>query len=79
MYQTECLFSFTVDTTPPTISGASIYMNGKYINSEINVKIIEIRKLATENNVNIFTSLDTVKTLLDVLDETTLRISTIDA
>ena len=39
----------------------------------------EIRKLATENNVNIFTSLDTVKTLLDVLDETTLRISTIDA
>ena len=39
----------------------------------------EIRLLATENNVNIFTSLDTVKTLLDVLDETTLRISTIDA
>ncbi len=39
----------------------------------------EIRKLATENNVNIFTSLDTVKVLLDVLDETTLRISTIDA
>ena len=39
----------------------------------------EIRRLATENNVNIFTSLDTVKTLLDVLDETTLRISTIDA
>lgn len=41
MYQTECLFSFTVDTTPPTISGASIYMNGKYINSEINVKGID--------------------------------------
>ena len=39
----------------------------------------EIRKLATENNVTIFTSLDTVKVLLDVLDETTLRISTIDA
>lgn len=39
----------------------------------------EIRRLATENNVNIFTSLDTVKVLLDVLDETTLRISTIDA
>ncbi len=39
----------------------------------------EIRKLATENNVNIFTSLDTVKTLLDVLEETTLCISTIDA
>lgn len=39
----------------------------------------EIRRLATENNVNIFTSLDTVKTLLDVLEETTLCISTIDA
>ncbi|MBR7095886.1 MAG: hypothetical protein IKC73_06680 [Clostridia bacterium] len=39
----------------------------------------EIRRLATENNVTLFTSLDTVKVLLDVLDETTLRISTIDA
>ena len=39
----------------------------------------EIRKCATENNVTMFTSLDTVKVLLDVLDETTLRISTIDA
>ena len=39
----------------------------------------EIRKLATENNVTIFTSLDTVKVLLDVLDENTIRISTIDA
>ncbi|MBQ5802503.1 MAG: carbamoyl-phosphate synthase large subunit [Clostridia bacterium] len=40
---------------------------------------IEIRKCATENNVSIFTSLDTVKVLLDVLEETTLCISTIDA
>ena len=39
----------------------------------------EIRKAATESNVTIFTSLDTVKVLLDVLDETTLGISTIDA
>ncbi len=39
----------------------------------------EIRKLATENNVNIFTSLDTVATLLQVLEETTICISTIDA
>ncbi len=38
-----------------------------------------IRKIATENNVSIFTSLDTVRVLLDVLDETTLTISTIDA
>ena len=39
----------------------------------------EIRRLATENNVSIFTSLDTVRVLLDVLEETTLTISTIDA
>lgn len=38
-----------------------------------------IRKFAIENNVTLFSSLDTVKVLLDVLDETTLRISTIDA
>ncbi len=39
----------------------------------------EIRKIATENNVTIFTALDTVRVLLDVLEETTLTISTIDA
>ena len=39
----------------------------------------EIRRLATENNVTLFSSLDTVRVLLDVLDETTLHISTIDA
>ena len=39
----------------------------------------QIRRVATENNVTIFTNLDTVKVLLDVLDETTLTISTIDA
>ena len=39
----------------------------------------KIRSAATENNVTMFTALDTVKVLLDVLEETTLRISTIDA
>ncbi|MBQ8003484.1 MAG: ATP-grasp domain-containing protein, partial [Oscillospiraceae bacterium] len=39
----------------------------------------QIRRLATENNVTIFTNLDTVRVLLDVLEETTLTISTIDA
>ncbi|MBR6682566.1 MAG: carbamoyl-phosphate synthase large subunit [Clostridia bacterium] len=39
----------------------------------------EIRKYATENNVTMFTSLDTVRVLLDVLEETTLTISTIDS
>ena len=39
----------------------------------------QIRQVATENNVTIFTALDTVKVLLDVLEETTLTVSTIDA
>ena len=39
----------------------------------------KIRQCAVENNVTMFTSLDTVKVLLDVLEETTLGISTIDA
>ena len=38
----------------------------------------QIRRCAVENNVTMFTSLDTVKVLLDVLEETTLGISTID-
>lgn len=37
-----------------------------------------IRQIATEHNVAIFTALDTVNVLLDVLEETTLNISTID-
>ena len=40
---------------------------------------VRIRQYATESNVTIFTSLDTVRVLLDVLEETTLCISTIDA
>ena len=39
----------------------------------------QLRQVATEYNVTMFTSLDTVKALLDVLEETTLTISTIDA
>jgi carbamoyl-phosphate synthase large subunit len=39
----------------------------------------EIRRCAVENGVTMFTSLDTVRVLLDVLEETTLCISTIDA
>ncbi|MEE1186703.1 MAG: carbamoyl-phosphate synthase large subunit [Acutalibacteraceae bacterium] len=39
----------------------------------------EIRRCATENNVTIFTALDTVGVLLDVLEETTITVSTIDA
>ena len=38
----------------------------------------EIRRSAVENNVTVFTSLETVRVLLDVLEEITLGISTID-
>ncbi len=40
---------------------------------------VQIRQIATEHNVSLFTALDTVRVLLDVLEETTLTISTIDA
>ncbi len=40
---------------------------------------VAIRRTAIENGVNMFTSLDTVRVLLDVLEETTLTISTIDS
>ena len=39
----------------------------------------KIRSLAIENNITMFTALDTVRVLLDVLEETTLCVSTIDA
>lgn len=38
-----------------------------------------IRRCAVENNVTMFTSLDTVKVLLDVLEEITMCVSTIDS
>lgn len=39
----------------------------------------EIRRTAIENNVTIFTALETVRVLLDVLEEITMGVSTIDA
>ena len=38
-----------------------------------------IRRWAVENNVTVLTSLDTVRVLLDVLEEITLKVSTIDS
>ena len=40
---------------------------------------VAIRRCATENNITMLTSLDTVKVLLDVLEETTIGISTINS
>ena len=58
----------------------------KYVINTINVNQdkdhldgYEIRRAAIDNNVTTFTSLDTVRVLLDVLEEITLGISTIDA
>lgn len=39
---------------------------------------VAIRNCAVENGITTFTSLDTVKVLLDVLEEITMGISTID-
>lgn len=40
---------------------------------------VAIRRCASQNNITMLTSLDTVKVLLDVLEETTIGISTINA
>ncbi len=63
-------------------------MRKGYVNYVINTRNIDsvdqetdgamIRRCAVENNIPIFTALDTVKVLLDVLEEITLGISTID-
>lgn len=56
----------------------SYVINTKDIYSENNKDGYLIRRWAVENNVAIFTALDTVRALLDVLEEKTLCISTID-
>ncbi len=53
-------------------------INTRDLNSDSQSDGLLIRRYATENNVTIFTALDTVRVLLDVLEETTLTISTID-
>ena len=40
---------------------------------------VAIRRTASQNNITMLTSLDTVKVLLDVLEEVTIGVSTIDA
>ena len=56
----------------------SYVINTKDIYNENSNDGYLIRRWAVENNVGIFTALDTVRALLDVLEETTLCISTID-
>ncbi|MDO5329638.1 MAG: carbamoyl-phosphate synthase large subunit [Coriobacteriia bacterium] len=74
--------SHTADEIPKQIRAGHItyIINTKTVGEHAEeMDGIEIRKLATENNVTLFTSLDTVKALLDVLEDKTLRVSTIDA
>ena len=58
--------AYVINTSDPSSSG--VIRDG-----------FEIRKYATENNVTMFTSLDTVRVLLDVLEDITITISTIDS
>ncbi len=58
---------------------AYVINTGKVGEIDVQSDGVEIRKYAIESNVTMFTSLDTVRVLLDVLEETTLTISTIDA
>ena len=55
------------------------FINTKAPDSNSHTDGAQLRQVATEYNVTMFTSLDTVDALLDVLEETTLTISTIDA
>lgn len=48
-------------------------------NEMANTDGFAIRRSAVENNVTMFTSLDTVSVLLDVLEEITVGVSTIDS
>ena len=58
----------------------SYVINTRSISSGIhNEDGATIRRCATENGVTIFTSLDTVKIVVDVLEEMTIPVSTIDA
>ena len=55
-------------------------INTRDINSADQAKDgFQIRRLAVENNVTVFTAADTVRVLLDVLEELTMPVSTIDA
>ena len=58
----------------------SYVINTRAIFSDVHYEDgVTIRKCAIQNNITLLTSLDTVKILLDVLDEMTIGISTIDA
>ncbi len=55
----------------------SYVVNTVSLTEEINTDGAIIRRVACENNVTVFTSLDTVTALLDVLEDITLKVGTI--
>ncbi len=57
----------------------SYVMNTRAIMSGVHFEDgVQIRRCANENNVTMLTSLDTVRVLLDVLEEMTIGVSTVD-
>ena len=57
----------------------SYVMNTRAIMSGIHYEVgVQIRRCANENNVTLLTSLDTVRVLLNVLEDMTIGVSTID-
>ncbi len=69
------------DITKAIRSGKTAYLiNTRDLNSAAHVSAgVAMRRLAIENGLTTFTSLDTVRALLDVLEAISSRISTIDA
>ena len=59
--------TYIINTVTPSDSKGNESMDG-YL----------IRRTAVENNVTLFTSLDTVNVLLNILEEITMQVSTID-
>ena len=81
--RTRVKMDYTEDPTDITTamrSGKVAYLiNTRDPNSAAHVNAgVEMRRLAIENNLTTFTSLDTVRALLDVLEAISSRISTID-
>ena len=76
----QCFACFTEILESIRAGYVSYVLNTRAILSGVHYEDgVAIRRCANENGVTLFTSLDTVKVLLDVLEEITIGISTIDA
>ena len=75
----NCCSGVISDTGRSTRSGTSSGICSAVINRAHSADGAAIRQCAVENAVTLFTNLDTVRIVLDVLEEITNRISTTDA